>query len=128
MRRTLTRFGVALRKKRIERGETLVEMARDLEISPSFLSGIETGRKRVPAKLVERIIRLLDLDLLEANDLRTAAEETGPEIRISLVNRDNEARQVAAMFARHFDSGRIKNLRGALEQIEKGDVKRAKGD
>ncbi|MDM0082870.1 helix-turn-helix transcriptional regulator [Variovorax sp. J31P179] len=51
----LTDFGKAIRKARIDTGETLGSMAEALGVTAAFLSGIETGRKKVPADLVGRV-------------------------------------------------------------------------
>jgi predicted transcriptional regulator len=50
----LTDFGKAIRKARIDTGETLGSMADALGVTASFLSSIETGRKKVPDGLVEK--------------------------------------------------------------------------
>ena len=128
MRQKLTQFGITLRKKRVERCETLGDMARDLGVSASFLSGIETGRKRAPNELVDKIVANLQLDMFEADALRKAAQETGPEIRIPLAGKGNDARSVAAAFARRFSNGDIEGLRGALERMDQGGIDRGKGD
>ena len=49
-------FGMSIRKARIEAGNiSLSSMARDLQTTPSFLSSLERGRKKIPAKWVGRI-------------------------------------------------------------------------
>lgn len=70
----LTEFGKALRKARIDSSETLGSMADAIGVSPGFLSGVETGRKKIPTDLVGKIkdffgsrsIRVADLDALAA--------------------------------------------------------------
>ncbi len=52
---SLTEFGKAIRKARIDADITLVGMAHDLQISPSFLSAVETGNKKFPIGLADRI-------------------------------------------------------------------------
>lgn len=52
---SLTDFGKAVRKARIESGETLVTMAKKLKTTPSFLSALETGRKKIPNDWVLKI-------------------------------------------------------------------------
>lgn len=115
-KKALTSFVIELRKHRIERSETLYEMAEAVGISPSFLSAVETGRKRAPKELVEKVIEHLRVDMVDALKLRQMALETGPEIRIPLKGRGSEARQVAAMFARRFDDDDLSALREALEK------------
>lgn len=41
----LTEFGKAVRKARIDAGETLLSMAETIGASPAFLSGMETVKK-----------------------------------------------------------------------------------
>jgi transcriptional regulator with XRE-family HTH domain len=113
----LTNFGIEVRKYRVELGETLYEMAKTLGVSPSYLSGVETGRKRASEDLVEGLIKHLKLDMINAVQLKKAAAETGPELRIPLKGKGNEARYVAAMFARKFSSGEFSDLKEALESI-----------
>ena len=54
-RRKATEFGKELRKIRVERDETLFDMARRLGISPSHLSLIERGGRRVPTDMAARV-------------------------------------------------------------------------
>ncbi|EFA4483519.1 MULTISPECIES: helix-turn-helix transcriptional regulator [Escherichia] len=55
----LTEFGKAVRKARIDTGYTLLTMAKALGTTPAFLSGLETGAKKIPAKWVTAINDLL---------------------------------------------------------------------
>lgn len=113
-----TGFGVLLRKHRLDRGETLFEMARAVGVSPSFLSAVETGQKACPDELVDRLIAHLRLDMVDQLELREAARVTGPELRIALRGKDRKAREVAAMFARRFESGDLDSLRAALAALD----------
>lgn len=51
----LTSFGKAVRKARIDAGTTLIAMAESLNVAPSFISGMETGRKKISSEWVEKI-------------------------------------------------------------------------
>ncbi|MDT7514692.1 XRE family transcriptional regulator [Rhodoferax mekongensis] len=51
----LTDFGRAVRIARLTTDETLLSMSDALGCTPSFLSAIETGKKKVPMSLVESI-------------------------------------------------------------------------
>ena len=44
------KLGKFFRKLRIENGEVLYDMAMKLEVSSSFLSRVENGKKRPPMK------------------------------------------------------------------------------
>lgn len=56
----LTEFGKAVRKARIEVDATLRSMAKELETSPSFLSGLETGTKKISPDWIEKIRTFFD--------------------------------------------------------------------
>ena len=45
---TLTEFGVALRKLRLDYGERMGDMAERLHFSTAYLSAIENGRQSIP--------------------------------------------------------------------------------
>ncbi len=44
----LTQFGIFLRKLRLDSNEIMKEMATKLDVSPSFLSTVENGKKTIP--------------------------------------------------------------------------------
>lgn len=52
----MTKFGIFIRKFRLDRGIRLRDMAKDLDISPAYLSGMETGHKDIPQSLADQII------------------------------------------------------------------------
>ncbi len=58
----VTPFGKTLCKLRIDHSERLLDMAKKLDISVSFLSSVEIGKKSVPVGLEEKIIELYALD------------------------------------------------------------------
>jgi transcriptional regulator with XRE-family HTH domain len=52
---SLTTFGKAVRSARIQTDSTLKQMAETLNTTPAFLSGIETGRKKIPTQWIAKI-------------------------------------------------------------------------
>jgi transcriptional regulator with XRE-family HTH domain len=69
----LTPFGKALRKLRIDRGWLMKDMAKGLDVVPSFLSGIETGRKAIPPGFADRVVQWAGLDESQAAELSQLA-------------------------------------------------------
>lgn len=51
----ITEFGKAVRKARIDAEVTLASMAEELNTTPSFLSALEMGRKKIPLDWVSTI-------------------------------------------------------------------------
>lgn len=98
----LTPFGKALRKLRIDRGMLLKDMADGIGIAPSFLSGMETGRKSIPDGVVEKIGKWAKLDKVTLKALSMSAEMSKQEFRIpvtaNFTDRDREAAVLLARF------------------------------
>lgn len=78
----LTEFGKAIRKARIDANETLLSMAKALGTSPAFLSGMETGRKKVPMEWVEKITAFFKSKSIELTDLKELAQASNETIHV----------------------------------------------
>ena len=65
----LTEFGKFSRKLRIDNGELLKDMAIKLNVTPSFLSMVETGRRSIPKKWEEEIEKIYSLSLKQKEEL-----------------------------------------------------------
>jgi transcriptional regulator with XRE-family HTH domain len=66
-------IGYVLRKRRLELGKTLRELAADARISLPYLSEIERGRKEASSEILWALCRVLDLT--ERQLLQDVAEE-----------------------------------------------------
>ncbi|WP_186233589.1 helix-turn-helix domain-containing protein [Burkholderia gladioli] len=99
---TLTEFGKEVRKLRIEHGETMLDMSKRVNKSPSFLSAVETGRKPVPTGLAEDIAQAYELTGGAAARLRELAELSVNTYRIAPKNEEEQT--LVAAFARKLDS------------------------
>ncbi|WP_454694661.1 helix-turn-helix domain-containing protein [Achromobacter aegrifaciens] len=97
---TTTLFGKTLRKLRIERDETMMDMAAKLACSPSFLSSIETGRKPVPAGFVSKLGASYGLSEEFQQELQRQLEESAKVYRITPEAGDQA---LVAAFARRLD-------------------------
>jgi transcriptional regulator with XRE-family HTH domain len=51
----ITEFGKAVRKARIDADESLASMATKLNTTPSFLSAMEMGRKKIPGDWISKM-------------------------------------------------------------------------
>ena len=99
----LTSFGVALRKLRLDYGEILKTMAEKLEISSSYLSAIEVGKRNIPNDLIERLGNLYNLNANKIRELELAKLESQNEVVLGLRDVSFGKREVALLFARRFD-------------------------
>jgi HTH-type transcriptional regulator, competence development regulator len=111
-------FGKALRKLRIDRGWLLKDMAQGIGVATSFLSGVETGRKAIPAGLVEKISSWAQLANDEVTKLRKAAITSQREFKITVQSDFSDGdREAAALLARFGELPREK--RDKLHQLLK---------
>ena len=112
----LTAFGIALRKMRLDCGEILKTMADKLEISSSYLSAIEVGKRNIPEDFIGRLSDLYCLKPEEVQKLEDAKLKSQSEIAFDLGEASFSKRETALLFARKFDDldedtmGKIRSL------------------
>lgn len=99
----LTPFGKTLRKLRIDRGETQMDVAEAIGISVAFLSAVETGKKNASKEVIDKLIRHNGLDQSHADSLRRDALVSREEVIINMRNLDDPTRELVAGFARRFE-------------------------
>lgn len=80
----LTPFGEAMRAIRRDKDLLLMTMARAAQVSPGFLSLVETGKKPIPERLISAIVAGFDLTVAEERLLRDAAALSANEYKIRL--------------------------------------------
>lgn len=117
----LTPFGKMVRKLRIDHSLLLKEMADAVGMSSAWLSGVETGRKPIPAGLVDKVASFLDLNGTQRAELSEAAEYSRKDQSIKNVAIDR--RDVAAVLARRFnelDEGDLAKIRDLLSKKREG--------
>lgn len=81
-------IGERVRSYRSERGYTLQELAERAELSPSYLSEIEKGRKKPSLKALEKISRALDVSSKALSQGEEEEKESGPGARIRLFRKE----------------------------------------
>lgn len=60
------------------------EMTSNLDVSSSFLSAVENGKKKMPDSWYEMIINLYNLDKEKQDELMAAIEESQKSVEINL--------------------------------------------
>ena len=78
----LTKFGVFIRKFRLDQGILLMDMAKSLGISPSYLSGIEIGNKPIPNNLGVKISQIYQLNSDYAAELMSSIDLSQQKITV----------------------------------------------
>lgn len=78
----LTEFGKVVRKARIDTGYTLLTMSQELNTTPAYLSGLETGLKKIPKSWVEKISDFFKSKNHEINNLQQLADVSNENVAI----------------------------------------------
>jgi transcriptional regulator with XRE-family HTH domain len=77
----MTPFGEAVRRIRRERGITQKEMAKALNVSPAYLSALESGKRGRPGfDFLQRVAGYLNIIWDEADDLFRVASISHPRV------------------------------------------------
>lgn len=69
---TPTPFGKFTRTLRIHRDEYMKDMAKKLDVAPSYLSAVETGRRNVPHSWGELVTEVYGLNHEEQSEIKQA--------------------------------------------------------
>lgn len=96
-----TILGKLLKKLRVEHSETINDMAKKLEITPSYLSSIGVGKRPLPAKQLELIKKHYHPTRKLLRQLFWAAEFSKQGVKINYTKLNDAQRQLAAVFARN---------------------------
>lgn len=99
----LTNFGKMCRKIRIDNNQVLYNMARILDVTPSFLSSVENGKKNVPDSWCETIRKEYNLGQDTYEELIKAKEASKTQVKLNLEKCKEDERNLVFSFARCFD-------------------------
>ncbi len=98
----MTPFGARVRGLRAAHGLTQRRMARDLHVTPAYLSALEHGRRgRPPPGMVMQICAYFDLIWDEAEDLKRLADLSDPRVVVETAGLNPRATELANLLARH---------------------------
>jgi predicted transcriptional regulator len=86
----LTEFGKAVRKARIDTDCTLLSMSKELGVTSAFLSGLETGNKKIPKKWVKDIQAFFKARGLELNNLQQLADVSNEYVSLDGLSQNQQ--------------------------------------
>lgn len=96
----MTPLGARLRQLREQRGVSLKEMARALNVSSAYLSALEHGHRGRPTfNLLQRMIAYFNVIWDEAEELQRLAEVSDPKVSIDTGGMAPEATELANRLA-----------------------------
>ncbi len=114
----LTPFGKAIRVFRMDRDEKLIDMARKLGISESYLSMIENGHKPITDELMQRIKESYVMDRDEWYKLLYAQAKT--EMKMELVIENPKTIDMALLFVLKVNTLSKERRKEIFEMLKEG--------
>lgn len=112
----MTEIGKFLKKLRIDNGEILLSMAQKLGVTPSFLSAVELGKKKMPYEWNLKIRSAYALDPVQENELDEAIAASEKAVILDFEDVSPAAKKIAVSFARSFSDFTDEQLE-ALKKI-----------
>lgn len=82
----LTPFGISVRKLRVDHDEYQRDMASRLNVTVSYLSAVERGRRNVPSDWARRIGQIYELDTADIARLEKEASNSRTYDRLDISN------------------------------------------
>lgn len=117
----LTMLGKFLRKLRIDRGELLKDMAGKLDVTVSFLSAVENGKKKMPPAWNKKICELYDLGDDQIKEFTHAIADSEERVEMYLKGTTDKKRYVAVSFARKFTDFSDRQLEELMKMLEEDE-------
>jgi transcriptional regulator with XRE-family HTH domain len=82
----ITEFGKLLRIIRINSGDSSKEMAKKLNLSPSYLSAIENGKRSIPMDMEKQLCNAYPLTETDKDKIHKAIFNSSDLIKINLTD------------------------------------------
>ncbi len=109
----ITEFGKVVRKARLDAEISLLQMANELDVSSAFLSGMETGRKKVTEDWVSKIKGFFADHGIKVPNLAEAADVSNQSVSLEGLNPAHQ--MLIAGFARtSLSPEEMENLKALL--------------
>ncbi len=117
----LTMLGKFLRKLRIDRNELLKDMAGKLDVTVSFLSSVENGKKKMPSAWNQKICEMYNLDADQIKEFTQAVADSEDKVELYLKDTDDKKRYAAVSFARKFTDFNDRQLKQLMKILEEDE-------
>lgn len=118
---TVTLYGKALRKLRVDHELTLKALSEKLdeELSPAYLSAIEIGKRAIPRNLSDKVKKKLGLSDAEYKDLKEAEYKSVNEVKLNFSEMKKHQAKTARVFAqlvKNFNTEKCKKLQSMMQK------------
>jgi transcriptional regulator with XRE-family HTH domain len=118
----LTEFGKMLRRIRLDGNVLLKDMSDKLNVTASYLSAVEHGKREIPVNWVNLISNIYHLDDDTTEKLHEAAEMSRLSLKMDLKGYSSDTTYLANAFARKlkdFNKSEIEQMMKIINGKEK---------
>ena len=114
----LTEYGKILRHIRVDLSELLGVMAKKLNVSPAYLSSIESGQRTIPSDFTDKIVSMYSLSDETKEELLRAEAASNEAVTINLSGATSEQIDATVMFAREVKRMSVEELRELAKKLK----------
>jgi len=116
----VTQLGKILRIIRINTGDSMRNMASKLDLSVSYLSAIENGKRNVPNDFENKVIAKYDLSAKDKENLRDAISKTADKVKVNITElSDKQKKLIYALSKDQIDDDVLEQLCNVLKKGDK---------
>ncbi|MGO0861688.1 transcriptional regulator [Clostridioides difficile] len=98
----ITEFGKFSRKLRIAKEEILRDMSEKLNVTVSYLSAVETGKRSIPKSWENIMIEKYNLNGEEQLKLKKAISDSATKIKINMKDVTTEEKKLLFCFLKNY--------------------------
>ena len=115
----VTQLGKILRIIRINTGDSMRDMAEKFDLSISYLSAIENGKRNVPNDFEEKIFNTYELSDKDKENVKNAIKETTSNIKVNITElSERKKKLIFALTKDELDNETIEELCAIIDKKE----------
>lgn len=99
----MTELAMILRSIRLKEGQILKNMSDALNVTSSYLSAVENGKRPMPEEWLDLFKKIYSLSDDMVSKIMFAADELRTSIKMNLENVTKTQKEAAVVFARSFE-------------------------
>ncbi len=119
----MTPFGRRMRELRVARGMSLQDLAAALDVSSSYLSALEHGRRGRPSRArVHQICQVLNIVWDDADELQRLARLSHPRVTVDTSGLSPEATELANLLAQKVRRLPVETIERLLAELRQNEA------
>ncbi|EGT3815312.1 MULTISPECIES: helix-turn-helix domain-containing protein [Clostridioides] len=125
MKLDITPFGEMLRKIRTDNDEKLKDMSEKLNVTLSHLSAVETGKRSIPKKWLDILIKEYNLNEDERGRLKKSILHSATQVKINTTDLNKDEKELVFAFAsrfKHLNNQDKEEIKSILKKIDSKEL------